>query len=119
MPRVKRGFKARRRRKKIMKLAKGMYGARKSIYSQAKQSVFRALRYSFYGRKQKKRDFRALWILRINAFVRRQGLTYSRFIFGLRKANILLNRKMLAEMATEDPDGLKQIVEKVKEALGN
>lgn len=117
MPRAKRGFKARRRRKKIMKLAKGMYGGRKSIYSQAKQSVYRAMQYSFYGRKQKKRDFRSLWILRINAFVRREGLSYNRFMFGLKKANIVLNRKMLAEMATKDPQGLRSIVEKVKEVL--
>ncbi len=102
MPRAKRGFKARRRRKKILSLARGMYDRRRSAYSIAKRSVYKAMKYSFIGRKQKKRDFRSLWITRINAACRSQGISYSRFMNGLTVANITLNRKSLADMAIND-----------------
>lgn len=115
MPRVKRGFKARRRRKKILSLAKGMYDRRRSAYSIAKRSVFKALKYTFAGRKQKKRDFRSLWITRINAACRSHGIPYSRFMNGLTVANITLNRKSLADMAVNDPAGFENIVLKVKQ----
>jgi large subunit ribosomal protein L20 len=115
MPRAKRGFKARRRRKKLLSLARGMYDRRRSAYSIAKRSVFKALKYAFAGRKQKKRDFRALWITRINAACRSHGIPYSRFINGLNIAQITLNRKSLADMAVNDPAGFESIVLKVKE----
>jgi large subunit ribosomal protein L20 len=117
MPRAKRGFKARRRRKKILSLARGMYESRRSTYSVAKRSVYKALQYAFAGRKQKKRDFRALWIVRINAACRAHGIPYSRFINGLNIANIGLNRKSLADMAVNDPAGFENIVLKVKETV--
>ena len=116
MPRVKRGFKARRRRKKILSLARGMYDRRRSAYSIAKRTVFKALKYAFAGRKQKKRDFRSLWITRINAACRLNGISYSRFINGLTVANIALNRKSLADMAINDPTGFENIVAEVKKA---
>jgi large subunit ribosomal protein L20 len=102
MPRVKRGFKARRRRKKVFKLASGMVARRKNVYS---------------GRKERKRDFRSLWIVRINAACRSYGISYSRFINGLKTANIGLNRKSLAEMAVNDPTGFEQVIGKVREAM--
>ena len=105
MPRAKRGTKARARRKKILKLARGMYESRRTTYSVAKRAVFRALKYAYSGRKQRKRDFRSLWIARINAACRPYGITYSRFIHGLKTANIDLNRKSLADMAVNDPSG--------------
>jgi large subunit ribosomal protein L20 len=117
MPRAKRGFKARRRRKKILSLARGMYGSRRTTYSVAKRSVFKALKYAFAGRKQKKRDFRALWIARINAACRSYGISYSRFINGLNVANVHLNRKSLADMAINDPAGFETIIKKVKETI--
>jgi large subunit ribosomal protein L20 len=116
MPRAKRGFKARRRRKKILSLARGMYDRRRSAYSIAKRTVFKALTYAFAGRKQKKRDFRSLWITRINAACRSNGISYSRFMNGLNVAQITLNRKSLADMAVNDPTGFEIIVSKVKEA---
>lgn len=114
MPRAKRGFKARRRRKKILSLARGMYDRRRSAYSIAKRTVYKAMKYSFIGRKQKKRDFRSLWITRINAACRSNGISYSRFMNGLTVANITLNRKSLADMAINDPAGFENIVVKVK-----
>ncbi|OPY72042.1 MAG: 50S ribosomal protein L20 [Syntrophorhabdus sp. PtaU1.Bin050] len=117
MPRAKRGFKARRRRKKILSLARGMYESRRSTYSMAKRTVYKALQYAFAGRKQKKRDFRALWIVRINAACRTHGISYSRFMNGLNVANISLNRKSLADMAVNDPAGFENIVLKVKETI--
>jgi len=117
MPRAKRGFKARRRRKKILSLARGMYESRRSTYSMAKRTVYKALQYAFAGRKQKKRDFRALWIVRINAACRTHGISYSRFMNGLNVANIGLNRKSLADMAVNDPAGFENIVLKVKETI--
>jgi large subunit ribosomal protein L20 len=116
MPRAKRGFKARRRRKKILSLARGMYDRRRSAYSIAKRTVFKALKYAFAGRKQKKRDFRSLWITRINAACRSHGIPYSRFMNGLTVANITLNRKSLADMAVNYPAGFESIVLKVKQA---
>ena len=119
MPRAKRGFKARRRRKKILSLARGMYDRRRSAYSIAKRTVFKALKYAFAGRKQKKRDFRSLWITRINAACRLNGISYSRFINGLTVANIALNRKSLADMAINDPTGFENIVAEVKKATSS
>ncbi len=112
--RVKRGPKKARRRKKILKLAKGYFGAKKNLYRTAKEQVEKSLAYSYAGRKQRKRDFRKLWIIRINAAVREYGLSYSKFIDGLNKANINLNRKVLSELAVRDPEAFKSIVEKVK-----
>ena len=103
--------------KKILKLAKGFRGQRKNVYRRAKEYVFRALQYQYRDRKQRKRQFRSLWIVRINAAVRLHGLSYSKFINGLSKAGIKLNRKILADMAVRDPEGFAQIVNKVKEAL--
>lgn len=115
MPRAKRGVKARRRRKKILKLARGMYDSRHSHYSVAKRSVFKALKYTYIHRKERKGDFRTLWIARINAACRAYGISYSRFINGLKVANITLNRKLLADMATNDPAGFELVVTKIKE----
>lgn len=119
MPRAKRGVKARRRRKKILKLARGMYASRRTTYSVAKRAVFKALSYSYRDRRQKKRDFRSLWIVRINAACRAHGLPYSRFINGLKAANISLNRKSLAEMAVNDPTGFENVINKVREVVVN
>ncbi len=117
MPRVKRGFKARRRRKKILKLAKGFRGARSRCYRQAKDSVEKALCYAYRDRKAKKRSFRRLWITRINAACRLNGISYSRFINGLTKANIGIDRKILANLAVTQPSVFSQLVEKAKSAL--
>jgi len=118
MARVKRGFAARHRRKKILKAAKGYVGGRHRLYKNAKETVMRARNYAYRDRRVRKREFRALWIVRINAAVRSQGLTYSKFIAGLKKANITLNRKILAHLAYEDPKAFDAVVAKVKEALG-
>ena len=115
MPRAKRGVKARRRRKKILKLARGMNASRRTTYSVAKRAVFKALSYSYRDRRLKKRDFRSLWIARINAACRAYGIPYSRFINGLKAANISLNRKLLADMAVNDPTGFENVVAKVKQ----
>ena len=117
MPRAKRGTKARARRKKILKAARGMVGARRSVYKVAQQSVFRAMQHAFAGRKQKKRDYRALWITRINAACRLYGIPYSRFIHGLKLQNIGLDRKSLADMAVNNPTGFGTLIEKI--ARGN
>ena len=114
MPRVKRGFKARHRRNKILKMAKGYRGARGKLFRSATEAVDRALNYAFRDRKVKKRDFRALWIARINAAARLHGLSYSRLIHGLKKADIALDRKVLAQLAVTDPEGFGSIVEKAK-----
>ncbi|MGD0230909.1 MAG: 50S ribosomal protein L20 [Syntrophorhabdales bacterium] len=114
MPRAKRGTKARARRKKILKAARGMVGARRSVYKVAQQSVFRAMQHAFAGRKQRKRDFRALWITRINAACRSYGMAYSQFIHGLKLNNIGLDRKSLADIAVKDPAGFGTLVEKVR-----
>ncbi len=114
MPRAKRGFKARRRRNKVLKLAKGFRGARSKLFRSATEAVDRALNYAFRDRRVKKRDFRALWITRINAAARENGLSYSRLVFGLKKAEIGLDRKILAQLAVSDPTGFSAIVEKAR-----
>lgn len=117
MPRAKRGTKARARRNKILKAARGMVGARRSVYKVAQQTVFRAMQHAFAGRKQKKRDFRTLWIARINAACRPYGISYSRFMHGLELTNIELNRKSLADIAVNDPGTFGTLVEKAKAAV--
>jgi large subunit ribosomal protein L20 len=117
MPRAKRGVKARRRRKKILKLARGMSESRRSTISVAKRSVFKALKYSYSGRKQRKGDFRSLWITRINAACRAYGIPYSRFINALKVANVGLNRKSLADMAVHDPSGFEKVIERAKQVM--
>ncbi|MCR4317090.1 MAG: 50S ribosomal protein L20 [Planctomycetes bacterium] len=117
MVRVKRGNVKRKRRAKVMKRVKGFYGKRSRNYRQAISSAKRADRYSFTGRKQRKRQFRELWIQRINAACRISDISYNRFIHGLAKASIELDRKMLAHLAVVDPSGFELIVTKVKEAL--
>lgn len=107
--RVKRGYKARRRRNKILKLAKGFRGGRSRLFRTATDSVDKALMYAYRDRKVRKRDFRSLWIARINAAARMSDLNYSRFIHGLKKANIQLDRKVLAELAVSDPEAFSQI----------
>ncbi|NEP62411.1 MAG: 50S ribosomal protein L20 [Symploca sp. SIO2G7] len=111
MARVKRGNVARKRRKKILKLAKGYRGAHSKLFRTANQQVMKALRYAYRDRRNKKRDFRRLWITRINAAARLNGTTYSRLIGDLRTANIQINRKMLAQMAVLDPDTFTKVVE--------
>lgn len=118
MPRVKRGFRARRRRKKVLKLARGYFGAKSKLYRTAKQQVMKSLHYAYRDRKQRKREFRKLWISRINAAARQNGLSYSRFINGLKQANVEVNRKMLADMAVNDPQAFGQLIDVAKEALG-
>jgi large subunit ribosomal protein L20 len=110
MSRVKRGFKARRRRKKVMKMARGFVGGRHRLFRTATEAVDRALAYAYRDRKSRKRDFRRLWIARINAAARLNGLSYSRFIGGLKKANVDLDRKVLSNMAIVDPNAFSQIV---------
>jgi large subunit ribosomal protein L20 len=117
MPRVKRGFKARRRRNKVLKLAKGYRGARSKLFRSATEAVDRGLKYAFRDRKAKKRDFRALWISRINAGARENGLSYSRLVYGLKQADIGLDRKILAQLAATDPAGFSAVVEKAKAQL--
>lgn len=115
--RVKRGVTAHRRHKKYLDLAKGFRGARHRLYRTAREAVERAWSNEFYGRKQRKRDFRALWILRINAGARQHGLSYSRFMHGLKLARIELNRKVLANLAIMQKEDFAAIVEAAKQAL--
>jgi large subunit ribosomal protein L20 len=117
MARVKRGFKARRRRNKVLKLAKGYRGARSKLFRSATEAVDRALNYAFRDRRVKKRDFRSLWITRINAASRLNGLSYSKFIFGLKKADIQIDRKVLADIAVSDPAGFTQIATLAKTGI--
>lgn len=117
MPRVKRGFKARRRRNKVLKLAKGYRGARSKLFRSATEAVDRALNYAFRDRRVKKRDFRSLWITRINAASRLHGLSYSKFIFGLKKANVEIDRKVLADIAISDPKGFAEIAGMAKASI--
>ena len=117
MPRVTRGNKKLLRRKKILKLAKGFFGAKKKNYRTAKEAVEKALLYSYRDRRNKKRDFRKLWNVRINAAVRDYDISYSRFIYGLKKANIILNRKTLSNLAATEPETFGRIVEKVKASI--
>jgi large subunit ribosomal protein L20 len=117
MARVKRGVEARRRHKKILKLAKGYYGARSRVFRVAKQAVIKAGQYAYRDRRVKKRNFRALWITRINAQSRAEGLSYSRLIAGLKKANITLDRRVLADLAIHDKSAFAVIVSQAKSAL--
>jgi|TARA_B110000483_G_scaffold145435_1_gene173644 large subunit ribosomal protein L20 len=117
MPRVKRGVTARRRHKKVLDQAKGYYGARSRVYRVAKQAVTKAGQYAYRDRKAKKRTFRQLWIARINAQSRAEGITYSQLIAGLKKLGIDLDRKVLADMAMNDKVAFSQVVEKAKVAL--
>ncbi len=117
MARVKRGVTARRRHKKIIKLAKGYYNARRKVFRVAKQAVTKAAQYAYIGRKQRKRQFRALWIVRINAAARVHGLSYSRFMNGLLKAGVTLDRKALADIAMHDAVAFGAIAEQAKRAL--
>lgn len=114
MARVKRGVMARKRHKKVLKAAKGYYSARSKVFRVAKQAVIKAAQYAYIGRKQRKRQFRALWIARINAAARACGLSYSNFINGLKRANININRKMLADLAVFDTGAFSQLAAKVQ-----
>jgi large subunit ribosomal protein L20 len=117
MPRVKRGVTARARHKKVLELAKGFRGRRKNVYRIAKQAVMKAGQYAYRDRRNRKRVFRRLWIARINAAARMHGVTYSRFMAGVKKAAIAIDRKMLADMAVNDPAAFGSIVEKAKAQL--
>jgi large subunit ribosomal protein L20 len=114
MPRAKGGFKTRKRRRKLLEKAKGYYGAKSRLFRVATEAVDKAMQYAYRDRKNKKREFRALWITRINAGVRALGMSYSVFMARLKKADIVLNRKALADLAYSDPSAFSQLVEKVK-----
>lgn len=116
MARVKRGINAKKRHKKILKQAKGYFGAKSKLFRPANQAVMKSLNYAYIGRKLRKRDFRQLWIARINAAARLNGMSYSKFINGLKKANVDINRKMLSEMAIHDAAGFANLVEIAKNA---
>ena len=117
MPRVKRGVVAHRRHKKVLKQAKGYYGARRKVFRVAKQAVIKAGQYAYRDRRQRKRQFRTLWIARINAAARECGLSYSRFINGLKKAEIAIDRKVLADIAVFDKAAFAALAEKAKASL--
>ena len=117
MARVKGGMNARKKHNRVLKLAKGYRGARSKQYRIAKQSVMRALASSYAGRKERKRQFRRLWIARINAAARLNGLSYSKFMYGLKQAEVDINRKMLAELAVNDAEGFASLVELAKSKL--
>lgn len=117
MARVKRAVNALKKRRKVMRLAKGYFGAKSKQYRAASEQVRRSLRYAYIGRKQKKRDFRRLWIARINAAARINGLSYSRMINGLKVAGVDINRKVLSELAISDPAAFTALAEKAKEAV--
>lgn len=117
MARIKGGLNAKKRHNRVLKLAKGYRGARSKQYRVAKQSVMRALTSSFAGRKQRKREFRRLWIARINAAARINGLSYSKFMYGLKLAQVDVNRKMLSELAVNDPEGFAKLAEVAKSKL--
>jgi large subunit ribosomal protein L20 len=119
MPRVKSAVVARKRHKKILRLAKGYWGAKSKLYRVANQQVMRSLMYAYRDRRAKKRDFRRLWITRINAAARMNGISYNRFIEGLRKAGVEINRKMLAELAVNDQAAFGQLVQVAKERLNH
>ncbi len=119
MPRVKRGVTAHKRHKKVLKQAKGYYGARSKVYRVAKQAVIKAGQYAYRDRRQRKRQFRALWIQRINAAARMNDLSYSRFMNGLKKAGIEIDRKMLADLAVHDMPTFSRLAEKAKAALAS
>ena len=117
MARVKGALSTRKRHKKILKLAKGYRGAKSKLYRVANQAVMKSLSYAYVGRKLKKRDFRSLWITRISAACKMNDINYSRFMNGLKKANIEINRKMLSEIAISDPNAFTQLVETAKKSL--
>ena len=117
MARIKGAIMTRKRRNKVLKLAKGYYGSKSKLFKTAKQAVMKSGNYAYIGRKQKKRDFRRLWITRISAACKMNGINYSTFINGLKKAGIEPNRKMLSEIAIADPEGFAALVEKAKAAL--
>ena len=119
MPRAKRGNKRTEKRKKILELAKGYRGTKSKLYRSAKESVERGLKFAYTGRKLKKRDFRSLWIVRIGAAARLNGLNYSQFMHGLKVAGIELDRKVLADLAANQPDGFAELAGQVKSALEN
>ncbi len=114
--RIKRGVNAVKKRRKILKSAKGYFGAKSKLYRTAREQVMKSGQYAYIGRKQKKRDFRALWITRINAACRQNDISYSRFIAGLKKANVNLNRKVLADMAVREPNAFAELVATAKKA---
>ena len=117
MARVKTGTNRRRRHKKILRMAKGNYGTRSKLYRRANEAMLKALWYEYRDRRTRKRDLRRLWITRINAASRINGMTYSRLIYGLKEAKINLNRKILADMAVRHPEAFAQVVEKAKKAV--
>jgi large subunit ribosomal protein L20 len=117
MARVKGALMTRKRRKKVLKLAKGYWGSKSRHFKMAKQAVMKSGNYAYIGRKQRKRDFRQLWITRISAGCRMNGMNYSTFMNGMKKAGVTLNRKMLSEIAIADPQGFTALVEKAKAAL--
>ena len=117
MARVKGAMMTRKRRKKTLKMAKGYYGAKSRLFKTAKEAVMKSGNYAYIGRKQKKRDFRRLWITRISAACKQNGMNYSTFINGLKKAGVELNRKMLSEIAISDPKAFTALTEQAKEAL--
>ncbi len=119
MPRVKRGVTAHARHKKVLKEAKGYYGARSKVYRVAKQAVIKAGQYAYRDRRQKKRQFRALWIARINAGARENGISYSRMMDGLKKANVEIDRKMLADLAIFDKPAFAKLAEQAKAAISS
>ncbi len=114
MPRSVNAVASRARRKKVMKLAKGYFGRRKNVWTVAKNAVDKAMQYAYRGRKEKKRNFRALWITRINAGARQEGMSYSQFMGALKKNNVELNRKVLADLAMNHPEAFKAVVDQVK-----
>lgn len=114
--RIKRGVNAVKKRRKILKEAKGYFGAKSKLYRTAREQVMKSGQYAYIGRKHKKRNFRALWITRINAACRQNDISYSRFVDGLKKANITLNRKVLADMAVREPETFAKLVETAKKA---
>ncbi len=116
MPRVKRGVKARRRRKRLLNLAEGYRGRRKNCYTVSIIAVERGLQHAYKGRKNKKRDFRSLWIQRISAACKARGISYSKFMFNLKQAGVTLNRKMLSQLAATDPKGFDQVFELTQKA---
>ena len=117
MARVKGAMMTRKRRKKILKLAKGYYGSKHKLFKTANEQVMKSLKYAYIGRKQRKRDFRRLWITRISAQAKVNGLNYSRFMYGLKKAGVEMNRKMLAELAVSDKETFAKLAEQAKAAI--
>jgi len=118
MARIKGAIMTRKRRKKILKLAKGYWGSKSKHFKMANQAVMKSLTYAYVGRKRRKRDFRQLWIMRINAACKANGMNYSRFMHGLKLSGIELNRKMLSEMAIHEPEAFSQLCGTAKEAIG-